>query len=117
MPDAVPVTVDQLASLAVEHWRLARAIDAAPAASTPAARHALRKIGDLLKNWQVEARPLDGVAYDPGLSATVIDRVDDPALPAGTEVIVETLAPLVLAGGRVVRPAEVIVGRNPAPTR
>ena len=44
----------------------------------------------------------------------VIDAVDDPALPAGEAVIAETLSPLVLWRGRVIRSADVVTRRGAA---
>jgi hypothetical protein len=105
----VTVGVDQLAGLAVEHWRLSAAVGSSPAAPV---RHALRKIGDFLSGCGVEVRGLDGQPYDAGLAARVVDTVADAALPRGTAVVKETLSPMVLHGGVVARAAEVVVGEN-----
>jgi hypothetical protein len=106
-PDLPTVTLEQLTTLAVEHWRLAGAL---AAANTPApARHALRKIGDVLGSLGIEAQSLDGQPHDPGMSAKVVDRVADPG-SAGGDVIVETVSPLVTLHGQVIRQAEVVVG-------
>ncbi|HVX86382.1 MAG TPA: hypothetical protein VH253_16480 [Phycisphaerae bacterium] len=112
------VTVDQLAALAVEHWRMATvlgpALEAAGAGATPV-RHALRKMGDVLKAWEIEARSLDGMPYDAGLAARVIDTVEAgraAGLKKGEMRIVETVSPLVMRGGEVVRTAEVVIEKG-----
>ena len=102
------ISRDQLTLLAIEHWRLETAL--APFNAPMPARHAVRKIGDLLKALGFEARSLDGQQHDPGMSASVIDRVVDPSVPPGQQVIVETVSPLVTLKGNVIKPAEVVVG-------
>jgi hypothetical protein len=99
-------TLDQITTLAIEHWRIATALgESAPAP----ARHALRKIGDLLTSAGIEVQNLDGLPHDPGMSAHVIDRVPDPRATAG-DVIIETLSPLVTHHGQVIKRAEIVVG-------
>ncbi len=106
--EAPAVTLEQLTTLAVEHWRLTTAL--AEGNAPVAARHALRKIGDVLGSLGIEAQSLDRVPHDPGMSVKVIDRVVDEEVPAGVDMIVETVAPLVTLHGQVLRPAEVVVG-------
>ncbi len=106
---ATAISLDQLTILAIEHWRLSTALgDAAPAA----ARHALRKIADILQSAGIEAQSLDNLPHDPGMSAEVIDRVADTRAAAG-DIIVETLSPLVTLNGQVIRRAEIVVGHAP----
>ena len=112
----VPLPLSSLIELAVEHWRLtawlaAAGGDAAPAAGP--ARHALRRIGDVLTRVGVEARPLTDHPFTPGLAARVLDTTDDPTLPPGTAVVAETVSPLVLLHGQVVRPADITVRAGP----
>jgi len=105
-PMSINVPLAALINLGLEHWRLAGAIGPSPDA--PAARHALRRIGDFLSLCELDVRVLDGRAFDPGLAACVIDTVDDPALPLGVVLIDETLSPMVLWRGRVVKAADVV---------
>jgi hypothetical protein len=116
------ISLDKVTALAVEYWRLSAAIGPAlgggggggggGGAAMPV-RHALRKIEDFLKSCDVEVRGLDGQPYDAGLAARVIDTVDDPALAKGTAVVTETLSPMILYRETVVRPADVVIARNP----
>ena len=114
MPDSLTIPLDRLATLAVEHWRLATAL--APTLQAPSAaplRHALRKIDDFLKSCDLETRCLDGQPYDPGLAARVADTLDDPSLPPGVSPITETLSPMILHKNTVLRPADVIISQRP----
>jgi len=84
------------------------------AGRAPAAAHALRKWEDFLKSFELETVSLDGRPHDAGLAATVIDTVDEPTLPHGQTVVIETLSPIVLWRGQVVKTAEVVTGRGTA---
>lgn len=111
-PASIEVPLAALVNLGLEHWRLAVTLGPTPAAP---ARHALRRIGDFLATCELEVRGLDGRAFDPGLAARVVDAVDDPGLPAGVAVVAETLSPMVLWRGNVVRAADVVTRRGVGP--
>jgi hypothetical protein len=101
----LPVLVD----LAVEAWRLDRWLARhGQDQTTAAARFASRRIADALSGLELEAIDLTGQAYDPGLALELLGTVDDGALPAGTVLIDEMVAPLCLWQGRVVRQGQVI---------
>src|SRR5258706_9281992 len=110
MSDAIPKILDvplqSLIELAVEHWRLARSIEGKSASELAAARHAIRRIGDFLKQCELEVRSLEGMISDGGLAARVIDVADDPTLPDGTAIVDETLSPLILWRGKGSKQAE-----------
>jgi hypothetical protein len=108
---SIEIPLSEVISLAVEHWRLSAWV-ATASGNTGLARHALRKMADLLSRWQIEAVSLDGKPFDAGLAAKVIDLMDDPRLPAGTQVVVETVSPMVCYKGTVVQTAEIVVARN-----
>ena len=55
---------------------------------------------------------MDGLPFDAGMAARVIDTVDDPKLPAGKSFVAETLSPLVLWRGNVVRDADIVTRRG-----
>ncbi|HEX4125512.1 MAG TPA: hypothetical protein VHY37_12350 [Tepidisphaeraceae bacterium] len=115
-PSLEPIGDADIVSLAVEHWRLTTCLDTA-AGNLGVARHAARRIGDILTRLQIEARSLDGMPFEAGLAAKVVDTIDDPALPAGTNTVDETIAPLVIRAGQVIRPAEVVVRRGAGASR
>ena len=108
----IEIELQPLIELAVEHWRLERSLSSASAGDLAPARHATRRIGDFLKRFELEARSLDGMACDAGLAARVVDVVDDPALPAGEAIVDETLSPLVLWRGKVIKQADVATRRG-----
>jgi hypothetical protein len=112
IPNTLSVPLPELISLAVERWRLAGALDELPSGAGSLARHALRKMEDFLRGCELEARTMDGQVFDAGLAVQVVDSVDDPRLPGGTHLIDETLSPLVLWKGRVVKSAQVVTRRG-----
>lgn len=110
MPQTLPVTLSSLAELAVEWWRLGRAAGAAD--SSPQARHVARRLGKFLGDLGLEVLDVTGRAYEPGLAVEVLDAFEDARLPAGSQVIDETVEPVVLFRGAVVRHGQVVIRRN-----
>jgi hypothetical protein len=100
-----------LIAVAIEHWRLSTWL-ATAGGNIGIARHSVRRIGDMLARWQIETQSLDGRPFDAGLAAKVVDTIDDPSAPKGIEVVCETVSPLVIWRGSVVRSAEVVVRRG-----
>ncbi len=111
LPQTFPVTLTSLAELAVEWWRLGRWAGGAEE-SSPQARHVARRLGKFLGDLGVEVLDVTGREYEPGLAVEVLDAFEDAGLPAGSQVIDETVAPVVLFRGAVVRHGQVIVRRN-----
>jgi hypothetical protein len=115
LPESLPIAFAQMVNLAVEYWRLARWLQAAgSAASAGPARHSVRKLEDFLKKHEFDVQHLDGRSFDPGLAARVIDTVEDASISPGKIIVIETLSPMVLWRGQVVRPAEVVTAHNGA---
>lgn len=113
IPETLSVSFTSLVNLAIEQWRLAAWLQAAGnGAGAGPARHSVRKLHDFLHANQLEVQTLDGRAFDPGLAASVVDRIEDRSLPAGQVTIAETLSPMVLWRGHVVRPAEVVTAQQ-----
>jgi hypothetical protein len=103
------IPVEQLAILAVEHWRLSSEL---AEQRNPSVNRSLRKIGDFLKACDIETRVLDGQPYDPGLAAHVVDTVIDPALPGQSAMIVQTICPLVLYRGNLLRSTDIVIAQK-----
>ncbi|HEX8557950.1 MAG TPA: hypothetical protein VF668_07620 [Pyrinomonadaceae bacterium] len=112
LPQTLNVALSSLAELAVEWWRLERWAGEAQD-SSPHARHAARRLGRFLSDHGLEALDVTGRAYEPGLAVEVLDAYDDERLPAGSQVIAETVAPVVLFRGAVVRHGQVVVKKSP----
>lgn len=114
--DSIRVSLSALINLGIEHWRLSSWLAKLPSTdATAPARHASRRMADFLKLAELETRNMDGHPFDPGLAVHVVDTCDDPKLTAGNLVIAETLSPLVLWRGKVVKAAEVVTHRGTGP--
>ncbi len=111
LPQTLPVKLSSLAELAVEWWRLGRwageGLD-----SSPQARHVARRLGKFLGELGLEVLDVTGREYEPGLAVEVLDAFEDTRLPVGSQVIDETVAPVVLFRGAVVRHGQIILRRN-----
>ena len=105
VPSSLDIQTVSLATLAVEWWRLSEAL---PNASGPV-RHALRKIEDFLRQYEIEVNSLNGKPFDVGMAATVVDVVKDASLPRGRAVVEQTVSPMVMWRGKVIRTAEVVI--------
>lgn len=107
------VPLQSLVNLAVEQWRLAAWLAAhGTGAGAGPARHAVRKLEEFFRQNELEVQVLDGRPFDSGLAVRVVDTVQDDTLPPGKAVIAETLSPMVLWRGQVVRPAEVVTRQS-----
>ena len=111
LPQTLNVTLSSLTDLAVEWWRLERWAGAADE-SSPQARHAARRLGRFLADHGLEVLDVTGRPYEPGLAVEVLDAFEDARLPQGSQVVDETVAPVVLYRGAVIRHGQVIVRRN-----
>jgi hypothetical protein len=111
LQQTINVTLASLAELAVEWWRLDRWANGAQDAP-PHARHVARRLGKFLSEHGLEVVDLTGRSYEPGLAVEVVDAFDDAGLAAGAQVVDETVAPIVLLRGTVVRHGQVVVRRN-----
>ena len=113
LPQTLEVSLSSLAELAVEWWRLERwAGGAEQESSTQRARHVARRLGKFLSERGLEVIDLTGRAYEPGLAVEVLDAFEDAQLPAGAQLVDETVAPIVLWRGEVVRLGQVVVKRG-----
>ena len=112
LPDTVPVALSSLAELAVEWWRLDRWARNGAEGTGAHARHAARRLAKFLSEHGLEVLDVAGRAYEPGLAVEVLDAFGDARLPPGSQVIDETVAPVVLFRGTVVRHGQVVVRGN-----
>ena len=111
LPQTLEVSLSSLAELAVEWWRLERWAAGAGESGGPApqACHVARRMGRFLSAHGLEVLDVTGRAYEPGLAVEVLDAYTDSALPAGAQVIDETVSPIVLWRGSVVRHGQVVI--------
>src|SRR5918999_6228571 len=101
LPKTLEVSLSSLAELAVEWWRLERWSSGAgaDAPGSQQARHVARRLGKFLSEQGVGVLDLAGRAYEPGLAVEVLDALDDSTLPGGSQLIDETISPVVLFRG------------------
>jgi hypothetical protein len=111
-PESLSVPFSSLLNIGVEYHRLATWLETAGQNGTAPARHAIRKLADFLKSCELEVQSMDGKPFDPGLAVRVVDSVEDRSLPKGKAMISETLSPLILWRGSVVKAADVVVRKH-----
>ena len=111
LPQTIPVSLDALAELAVEWWRLDRWANGAQGEGAHA-RHVARRLARFLSEHGLEVLDVAGRAYEPGLAVEVLDAFEDARLPSGAQVIDETVSPVILFRGAVVRHGQVVVRKN-----
>ena len=110
LPQTVEVPLASLVELAVEWWRLDRwANGPHPDGRAAHARHVARRLARFLDERGLSVLDFAGRPHEPGLAVEVLDVVTDARLPPGSELIDETISPVVLFRGRVVRHGQVIV--------
>jgi hypothetical protein len=102
-----------LANIAIECWRLTRwAFESGHDRDRIVARQTSRELKSLLDGLGFEIRDLTGQPYDPGLAVDVVDAQDGGDSAAGSAKIVETIVPIVLWRGRVVKAGQVVISRE-----
>jgi hypothetical protein len=103
-------------SLAIECWRIEQWLNRQPQeAGLAGVRYAVRRIKGILEQHGLEAMDLTGSEPSDGLAVEICDVVEDASLPAGSQVISETLSPVVLWRDQVVQHGRVVVRRGREP--
>lgn len=101
----VQVAIGSIADLAVEWWRLERwAVDD----SKIVGRHVARRVARFLEENGIEVVDLTGKPYEAGLAAEVLERIPDDGEPR----VEETVSPIVLWKGTVVKQGQVVTKGN-----
>ena len=112
-PSELSVSLSALVELAVDWWRFERWVAASVEARELAhARHLARRLDKFLRERELSVLDLTGAKYEAGLAVEVLDVVTDESLAEGTEMVEETIAPIVMWRGRVVKHGQVIIKRR-----
>jgi hypothetical protein len=99
-----------LANIAIECWHLKRwAFESGHDRDRIVARQTSRELNSLLDGLGFEIRDLLGQPYDPGLAVDVVDGGDSAG---GSARIAETIVPIILWRGRVVKAGQVVISRE-----
>jgi hypothetical protein len=109
--DVVELPVASVADVAVEWWRLDR-WSQGPDEGRLVARRVARRLSLFLEEQGVEVLDLTGKPYEAGLAVEVVESLADPAAPSGLETVDETVSPIVLWKGTVVRQGQVVKRRG-----
>jgi hypothetical protein len=104
------VAISSLAAMAVEWWRLDRWA-AGPDEARLVARHVARRLSRFLDDQGLEVVDLTGKPYEAGLAVEVVDSVQSAAATAEQDIVGETVSPIVLWKGKVVRQGQIVIGR------
>lgn len=112
LPGKLDVPLDSLIELAIESWRLEHWLAGLPPEKVASKlRHIARRLQKFLTERELAALDLTGQKYEPGMAVEVLEVVPDENPRAGEKLIVETVAPIVMWRGRVVRHGQVVVGQ------
>ena len=96
--------------LALAYWRLAKWVDAADVEHKMAATSALRQMKKFLDENNIEIIDYIGQKFDSGYSVDVLGRKSGEDLPEEDLVIVETVRPIILENGEVVKYGQAFLG-------
>jgi len=109
--EVIELSIHAIADVAIEWWRLDRWA-LGPNEGRLVARHVARRLLRFLEGQGVEVLDLTGKPYEAGLAVEVVESLADPASPSGRETVDETLSPIVLWKGAVVRQGQVVIRRG-----
>lgn len=112
-PEALEIRLTSLADLAIEYWRLDRWLSGFEShQATIVGRHVARRLDRFLKEQEIAVLDVTGQPYEPGLAVEIIDTIADDDTPDGTGIIDETVTPVVLWKGLVIRQGQVVTRRR-----
>ena len=96
--------------LAFAYWRLAKWVDAADVEHKMAATSALRQMKKFLDENNIEIMDYLGQKFDSGYAIDVLGRKSGEELPEEELIIVETVRPIILENGEVVKYGQAFLG-------
>jgi len=113
-PESIQVPLSSLIGIAIECWRLEHWLAGSQRGGSNAmGRHVARRLAELLTMQEITIIDMTGQPYEPGFAVEVVDTVTDKAAPEGVTVIDETIAPIVMWRGAVVRHGMVVTRKRP----
>ena len=113
IPVSLNVSMESLIRLSIECWRLRQWLNRSEGDSSAlAVRHVARQFEEFLNGNEIEVMDLTGQPYEAGLAVEVLDTVKDESSHRDYAVIVETVSPVVVWHGMVVKFGQVVIGRT-----
>jgi hypothetical protein len=110
LPGSMEVPLASLIELAVENWRLANWLAKLDQEeSTAHGRHVSRQLNRFISERELAVLDLAGQPYEPGLAVEVLDVIHDEEMSGDSEMIDETVTPIVMWRGTVVQFGQVII--------
>ena len=101
-----------LGDVALAYWRLEKWVEGLNAERKNAATSSLRLLGRFLDENNIEIIDFLGQRYDAGMAIDVIGKdIEDSAMEDDL-IISETLIPLILINGEVLKFGQVMLGKN-----
>lgn len=106
-----------LSALALEAWRLGRAIEDGNGAILPMSiSYPSKKLKDIIQNEGITYLDMTGKLYDSGMAVDVLDTEEDMEMPEGELRIKEMIKPVILWQNSLLSHGEAILlkGTKPA---
>lgn len=110
--ETIECTIDQLSELSVETWRLSQWVSNLSSQKSSIARHVLRKYERFFQGIGLEILDMTGKTYDHGMALDIIETINDESLEPGIEVVKETISPIVVYQGQVVKHGQVVTRKK-----
>ena len=110
----IQIPLDNLIEVSVAWWRFNRWLAGYESdRSLAAARQMSRKLGELLKECHIEIIDIENKVYDPGLAVEIIDIIEDSGLIECDGIIDETITPIIMFQGNVLKQRQIVLRRRP----
>lgn len=101
-----------IGDLALAYWRLNNWVANVNVERKTAAISSLRQIDRYLKQNKIELLDYCGQKYDSGYAIDVIEKTTERNLPEEELIISETISPLILQNGEVLKYGQVMLGER-----
>ena len=101
-----------IGDIALAYWRMEKWVNEINVERKTAATSALRQMRRYLDENGIELKDYLGEKYDSGFAIDVIGRSTDKDIPENELVVSETLTPLILENGEVLKYGQVMLGER-----
>ena len=98
--------------VALAYWRLNKWVESINTSRKTAATSSLRLLNNYLQKSNIEIKDFLGQQYDVGMAVDVISKDSAKDRPENDLIISETLSPLILQNGEIVKFGQVTLGNE-----